>query len=276
MLTPTAKGFVDDDGLCRPYVELQGIEPDQAWVDRQEASVGEYLDHNETVPEDIQTLYDLFDGFIAATIAGRKNLRILDVGCGIRKDWPLYVNSLRRAQSETGNIYVGLDPLKYNLQDRDYPFIAGRLEDLPAAFASKFDVFLFSTSLDHFENIEQVANIVSSLAREDAISIFWVGLHDPSLVAEQIGAHSFRKLYASLHPLLFFWRYLQAGLKIPIEYLRLRARRTRLIAGKPLDNLHFHYFTERNLLPNLRHFGNIEHFLHVPGTNSVFVSVRRR
>jgi hypothetical protein len=117
---------------------------------------------------------------------------------------------------------------------------------------------------------------VSSLASDNAVLIFWVGLHDPSLVAEQVGAHIFRRLYASLHPVLFLLRYLEAGFKIPINYLRLLMRRARLIAGKPLDDLHFHYFTERNLLPCLKMFGEIEQYLCVPGTNSVFVSVRQR
>lgn len=243
-------------------------------MERQDAAIEEYLDHNAMVPVEIQTLYGLFDGFIAACLAGRREQRILDVGCGIRSDWPHYARSVLQGQSDSGNAYVGLDPLNYNLATREYPFVAGRLEDLPGTFSVPFDVFLFSTSLDHFRDLEKVAQIVSDLASKHALCIFWIGLHDQTMVAEQVGAHIFRKLFASLHPLRFLWHYIEAVLKIPLRYLWLLKRRAQLLAGKSLDDMHFHYFTERNLHPILASFGKIERYLHVPGTNSVFICVR--
>ncbi|MEW5942676.1 MAG: hypothetical protein AB1710_02340 [Pseudomonadota bacterium] len=276
MLTPSIEGFVDGNGVTYRYAELQGTDPDAAWVSLQDASIEEYLNQDSMIPAEIQTLYELFDGFIASVLSGKRKQRILDVGCGIRSNWPPYVRSLQIGQAATSNVYVGLDPLKHNMSGRQYPFIAGRLEDLPGTLNARFDAFLFSTSLDHFQDIRQCAAVISSLANPGAVSIFWIGLHDPAIVAEQVGAHVFRKIFASLHPVRFLWRYLEAGFRVPVTYIRLLARRSKLLTGKPLDNLHFHYFTERNLRPALELFGEVERYLQVPGTNSVFVCVRHR
>jgi len=127
MFEVTPEGFRTADGEMRRHIELEGIVPDKAWMEKQEASIDEYLDHNSMVPAEVETLYGLFDGFIAVELAGLQKANILDVGCGIRRDWPHYVRSLKSGQAVTGNTYVGLDPLTYDLEGREYPFIAGRL-----------------------------------------------------------------------------------------------------------------------------------------------------
>lgn len=275
MLTATQAGFATDDGAIRRFIELApASEPEKAWVERQDASVDEYLDQTEEVPAEIENLYDLFDCFISACLADRREQKVLDVGCGIRSDWPHYVRSLRRSLPTTGHVYVGLDPMNHNLDKRDYPFVAGRLEDLAGTLADPFDVFLFSTSLDHFKDMALTAKTVRGLARPSALAIFWVGLHDRTLMAEQAGVHVFRKLYASLNPLRFLLRYAEAAAKLPVKYLWLRRRQRNLRSGVPLDQLHFHYFTEEGLRETLPLFGQVERYIHVPGTNSVFVCVR--
>lgn len=275
MLKATQTGFVSATSKVRRFIELTpASDPEKAWVERQDASVDEYLDHTEIVPDEIETLYDLFDCFISASLTGRREQKVLDVGCGIRSDWPHYVRSLHHGMPVTGHVYVGLDPMSHNLDKRDYPFVAGRLEDLPGTLTNPFDVFLFSTSLDHFQDLTLTARTVHSLASPGALAIFWVGLHDQSLVAEHVGAQIFQKLYASLHPLRFLARYITTIMKIPAKYLWLLRRQRDMQSGVPLDKLHFHYFTEKSLRETLPLFGQVERYIHVPGTNSVFVCVR--
>jgi hypothetical protein len=274
VLTATQAGFATADGQIRRFIELAATEPEQAWVERQNASVGEYLDHTEEVPAEIETLYDLFDCFVSACLTNRRGQKLLDVGCGIRSDWPHYVHSLRKGMPMTGHVYVGLDPMSHNLDKREYPFVAGRLEDLPGTFIDPFDVFLFSTSLDHFQDLSLTAQTVRSLASPGALAIFWVGLHDQTLVGEHLGAQIMHKLYRSLHPLRFIPRLLETLVKLLANYLRLLRRRRDMYSGVPLDKLHFHYFTQKRLAETLPLFGTMERYVHVPGTNSVFVCVQ--
>lgn len=275
MLTATQAGFINVDGEIRRYIELiSASQPEKAWQECQDASLGEYLDHTEKVPAEIETLYDLFDCFISACLTDRRDQKVLDVGCGIRNGWPHYAESLRKGMSVTGNVYVGLDPISHNLEKRDYPFVAGRLEDLPGTLAHPFDIFLFSTSLDHFQDLSVTAKALLSLAHPGALAIFWVGLHDHTLIAEKEGARMFQRLYGSLHPLRFIPRLLETIVKIPLKYLKLLRRGRDMRSGVPLDKLHFHYFTRKSLAETLLLFGKVERYLQVPGTNSVFVCVR--
>lgn len=275
MLTATQAGFLTTNGQLLRHLELTpASEPEKAWIERQDASVDEYLDHTEAVPAEIESLYDLFDCFISACLTDRREQKVLDVGCGIRSDWPHYVRSLRKGMSVTGNVYVGLDPMSHNLDKRDYPFVAGRLEDLPGTLAHPFDVFLFSTSLDHFQDLSFTAQTVRSLARPGALAIFWVGLHDQTLVAEQVGAKIFHKMFGSLHPQRFIPRFLETLVKILVSYFWLLRRRCDMRSGVPLDKLHFHYFTQETLSKTLLMFGTVERYIHILGTNSVFVCVR--
>lgn len=275
MIRLTQAGFLSDTGDFSRFIELKAHSAiNQAWLDRQAASVVEYLDHVETVPDEIETLYELFDGFISASLLGRLSQKVLDVGCGIRRDWPHYVRSLRKSIAHTQNCYVGLDPLCYDLEMREYPFVAGRLEDFPRFISDLFDVFIFSTSLDHFEDIELTVQSVKKLANSNAIAIFWVGMHDQTLVAEKIGASIISKLYSSLNPNRFIPRFLEVNIKLIANYFRLINRRRNMKLNKPLDKLHFHYFTINSIRETLSKFGEIVSYIQVPGTNSMFFCVR--
>ncbi len=160
---------------------------------------------------------------------------------------------------------------------RSYPFICGRIEDLPPALADKFDVFLFfSTTLDHFENIEKVAATVGQLASEDAICIFWLGLHDTPAVAEMMATGFFRNLYISLNVWRFAFAYVVSLLKLLRYYWRLLRRAQKLKIGKPLDKLHFHYFTSDSVPGYLGLFGRIVNLQRIPGSNMLFATVSMR
>jgi hypothetical protein len=186
------------------------------------------------------------------------------------------LRSLRKGMPITGHVYVGLDPIKHRPEARDYPFLCGRLEDVRGALIAPFDIFLFATSLDHFQDISIAAQTIRNLARPGALAIFWVGLHDQTFVSEQLGSKLLRGLYSSLHPLRFFKQLLNIQAKFLANYLFFLRRREKIQLNIPLDKLHFHYFTQKTLEEALLLFGTVEHQIHIPGTNSVFVCVRVR
>lgn len=270
----TPQGFVSADGRQSRYIHVECKETRRDWLQKQEASMPEYLQELNQVNPLIDTLYRLFDRYIAAALHGRRNARVLDVGCGLNRAWPPYVATLKREHARTGILYAGLDPIAHDIEQRDYPFACARLEDLHTVLDDRFDVFVFATSLDHFEQLDEVARAVRGLAAENAVCIFWVGLHDPILVGEQIGARAYRRLFSSLAPLGFVWRYARTMASMAVNYLRLLRRRSRSRRNLPLDDLHFHYFTEESLARTLLRFGPCIDRLIVPGTSSVFATVR--
>lgn len=77
-----------------------------------------------------------------------------------------------------GHVDVGLDPMSHNLDERDCTFVASRLKDLHGTLTDRFDVLLFSTSMDRFQDLALKARTVRSLACPCALAIFWLGLHD--------------------------------------------------------------------------------------------------
>jgi hypothetical protein len=276
MYTISQKGFESNDGSIQTYLDLSQSHVSNDWIQKQEASVGEYESHQSEAPKEVELLYHLFDGYIASEISGKKNQIILDVGCGISREYPLYASSIQNSQSTIGNIYVGLDPLPIAIKSRKYLFIAGRLEDLPKALLSQFNVLIFSTSLDHFEAIEDVCKAVFPIAKKNAQLIFWVGLHDPGIVAQSIGAKLFRNLYGSINPIQFIQISLKLNFLLLLNYLKMVKRRISLSKNIKLDNLHFHYFTEDSIVSVLSRFGVVKKLISIPGTNSIFATVMVR
>jgi SAM-dependent methyltransferase len=272
--TLVADGFVDPRGQHLRRLVLRGAIPDADWVAKQQASMAEYVAGTRAIPPDTLTLYRLFDAYLATAMIGRTGLRILDVGCGIGREWPPYAATIGLTRMLTGNVYVGLDPIEYDIDRREYPFVCGRIEDLPDALTDRFDAFVFATSLDHFEDIGRVASAVRRLAARDACCHFWVGLHDVPAVSEQSGARAYRRLFASLGPAGFFLRWCRLTLSAGRDYFRSIVRSRRLARGLALDALHFHYFTQADVASHLAVFGTLEQTLRVPGTNSLFATVR--
>lgn len=257
-----------------PYLHLQSEQTRTDWLQKQQASMSEYLDARESVAPTTLVLYKLFDAYIAAALHGRRGAKVLDIGCGVDRDWPPYVATLRRECGITGNVYAGVDPISHDVEHRSYPFVCARLEELHRLLDDRIDAFLFATSLDHFENLDEVASAVRRLASDNALCIFWVGLHDAVLVGEQSGARAYQRLFCSLSPAAFGWRYLRNVVGMTVTYFRLLRRHRRLRDGCALDNRHFHYFTRSSLEHGLRAFGTQIDSLVIPGTASVFTTVR--
>lgn len=147
------------------------------------------------------------------------------------------------------------------------------MEDVPDFLETKFDVFIFSTCLDHFEKIETVADAVRKIANPNAICIIWIGLHDTQIIAEQAGAQRFPALFKTLDLPGFIIKFPAFIIKTLATFWYYKKREKRLKNNIPLDNLHFHYFTLESIKKSLSFFGNITDTRKIPGTNGVFYVV---
>tara|TARA_R110000782_G_scaffold19731_1_gene53714 strand:- start:364 stop:1203 length:840 start_codon:yes stop_codon:yes gene_type:complete len=241
------------------------------WRQVTEASLAEYRAHHqaEKYPQATLDVMAMFEGFIAkwASIWGAETM--IDLGCGIGSARPPYVRGLAATLK-----YIGLDPLD-ETPSREYPFICGRLEDLAAhTLDKKFDVALFVTSLDHFEDARNALALAGKITG-GGHAVIWCGLHDSPLIAQNDLSIRIADLCRTNRTLLT--RILAfTGLALftwPRVAWALARRERDLAAGRPLDGFHFHYFTEARLRALLNEAGTVHELTHCPGTNSVFAAV---
>lgn len=277
-LTCDVDGFATLNGTLksRTVKVLCDDEVSQVWSIKQVNSLSEYMDSHieERISSTSLSIYKLFGAYIGNALyelgeSVRPN--VLDIGCGIGRKPPLYVRKLI-----DGVNYYGLDAFDINLE-REYPFICSRLEMLSEvkAFHHKFDVFIFGTSLDHFENIDDVAKVIKKMAAPGATVVFWIGLHDASLVASDEGAHAFWRIFEDENLLLAVMRFVRFALwNFPRIFYALARRSVKLRRGENLDDLHFWYFREYDLPDLLGRFGEVSNISMIPGTNSVFATCR--
>lgn len=264
---------------------------DDSALQKQDNSLDEYLDTHvqESLTPEIRYLSTCFRMFInfhlpihpvdacTSSPAAKSyplqsidaKLTLLDVGCGISKRTPLYIRDIA---SQDRAVYVGLDPFEVS-KERDYIFINGTFEGLHKFLQHKFDCLIFSTSLDHFPDLEAVNQEIHRVLKPNGIAIFWVGVHDPSIVAEQSICDSFVR-----PPILSISKVLQRIAKFPLLMIRthvaMKRRNNKLSSRIPLDDLHFHYFTESSLKDFMETVGTVVECHHVKNTNSFFYAVR--
>ncbi|HBC07629.1 MAG TPA: hypothetical protein DC046_08615 [Rhodospirillaceae bacterium] len=241
------------------------------WRRITEASLEEYRDHHQAgdYPPAILETMSMFEGFIAkwAGIWGERSM--IDLGCGIGTALPPYARNIAMTIG-----YAGLDPLNEN-PNRDYAFICGRLEDLAEQPKDEnFGLAVFATSLDHFEDAKAALALAAQLTGRGRV-IIWSGLHDSPLIARsELSTRIIdlcQKHRNALTRTLAFWLY--GALTWPRVAWHLTRRERKLAAGKPLDSLHFHYFTENRLKALLEDIGTVHEFTQCPGLNAVFAAV---
>lgn len=272
------EGFVlADDGLENCTLKIDGdLSATETWLHKQDDALAEYLEHHvqEDISAESRVEYKCFGAYIGNVLHAlgqKKRTNILDVGCGIGTRLPLYMRHLVE-----GVNYVGLDAIDINLT-RDYPFICARAETLGhfKAFHNTFDMFVFGTSLDHFENIGDIARAVRAMAAPGARVVFWVGLHDSPLVARAEGARALERIFEAKSTFtilsrlarFIFWSF-------PRLFMVLWQRQAKLKSGQGLDDLHFWYFQEKDMPGVFSQFGEIVDISTLPGGNSVFVTCR--
>jgi len=221
-------------------------------LEKQDKSLDEYHDthEQENLSPTILYVMNQFRRFIGYHLAlSSHNLNyppfILDVGCGISKKIPLY---FREISTHEKAIYIGLDPIPIN-KDRNYLFINGKFENLHNYLYTFrfFDCLIFSTSLDHFPDLEAVKSEIYHVLKKNGLAFFWVGLHDPNIVGELYMHESWRDFnFLSISGILC--RVSSFPISIIKIYRSLKRRKLLLDRGNPLDELHFHYFTSNKLL----------------------------
>ncbi len=260
------RALLQDGGTLR--LDQDGGE---GWRRITEASLEEYRAHHaaDGYPEATRETMAMFEGFIAkwAGIWGADSM--IDLGCGIGAALPPYVRNIAGTL-----IYAGLDPLD-ETPERDYPFVCGRLEDLAAKpLDKKFGLALFVTSLDHFEDARNALALAARITG-GGHAVIWCGLHDSPLIARNDLSIKISALCQSNRNVLTrMLAFLAYGLVTwPRVALALRRRERNLAAGRPLDNLHCHYFTEETLKTLLTEAGTVHEFARCPGSNSVFAAV---
>jgi len=266
--------FAGDDDKCFTIKIVDDQDASKEWETKQDAALSEYLESHvkEQISPETSALYKLFGAYIGNALhepGEKQQPNILDIGCGIGRNLPLYIRALHHDVN-----YFGLDAIDVHVR-RDYPFICSRLETVNKVpeFKHQFDTFIFGTSLDHFEDLDDVACVVKHLAAPGAKVVFWIGLHDMALAASEEGANRFgwvfsgENLWSTLARILGFslWTFPRVAFALLLRLHRFKHR-------KKIDNFHFWYFCERNLPEVLTKFGEISDITYVPGGGSVFAT----
>jgi len=288
-LSPVGFRKNGDSNSCSQRTLTTELIEDDAAVHKQNNSLQEYQAthvHESLAPE-IRYLVDCFRLFInyhlprpitRTTSFSEKDchpydksleLTVLDVGCGISNRVPLY---FRDIADQGRAMYVGLDPLEV-ITERDYIFINGKFEGLHRFLHHKFDCLIFSTSLDHFPDLDLVNQEIHRMLKPNGVAIFWVGVHDPSIVSEKLFSDSFR-----MFSILSISKVLRRAISFPVSIIRMhfmmKRRNSKLLSRMSLDSLHFHYFTESSLKAFMETVGTVIDCQHVRTTNSFFYAVR--
>ena len=230
------------------------------WLRQQAESVERYQD---TSYEEDETLGVLFGGFIATTL-NRAEV-VMDVGCGLHPSQPHYVKHLGLEG------YLGIEPLTAPVE-RTFPCLSGVIaEDLPLR-DNTVGAALFSTSLDHIEDPKQAIAEVLRVLKPDAPLYFWLGVHDPHLLAEA-------KTFGVVHNHSSGLRKIARIIAAPIEHLHLiqkmRSQAHKLANGIPLDTAHARYHTTVTIDKELASYGlSIKRRVLVPGSASLFVEAK--
>ncbi|TLS69041.1 class I SAM-dependent methyltransferase [Mariprofundus erugo] len=247
---------------------------DAEWRQVTEKSLDEYIEYHDLQGYDELTrvVMQHFQNiaFKYMHLSAGDDARVLDVGCGVGRTLPLYARDIAGH-----SLYVGLDPIHVNVE-RDYHFLCAKAEDLARlTFAAPFNLVLFATSLDHVRDVRVALDAVKTVLADGGYMVFWLGLHDSSLVAETAGSQVLKKIFSCqglLRRSLHLLKWLVTGL--PALLLRCAARERSLRKRMPLDPFHFHYFLDDDIDRLLSGHGEIVERLRIPGTNSLFVVIR--
>ena len=250
------------------HLEAGGSED---WRKITEASLDEYRSHHaaDGYEPHMLEIMAMFEGCLAKWAGIWEAESVLDLGCGIGGSRPPYARNLPKSL-----VYAGLDPLN-ETPEREYPFVRGRLEDLAdKELNKKFDMAVFATSLDHFEDARNALALAAKVTGKGRVLV-WCGLHDSPLIARINIANWIDRLCRDNRA--FFSRSLAfltyALLTWPRVAMALSRREKKLAAGRPLDKLHFHYFTEQKLRALLEDVGQVHEFSRCPGSNAVFAAI---
>ncbi|MBL3538289.1 methyltransferase domain-containing protein [Aminivibrio sp.] len=164
----TQNGFVDQNQNLSRTIQTELIEDETAFA-KQDNSLDEYKETHEKEnlsPQIVYLMYHFrrFIGYQIMTNLKQDISYTLDVGCEISRKIPLYFREINDCNKA---IYIGLDPIPTNT-NRDYLFINGKFEGLHQFLDTFFDCLIFSTSLDHFPDLEAVVCEIRKIIKKTA------------------------------------------------------------------------------------------------------------
>lgn len=230
------------------------------WKRQQDESIGRYQDDSY---EADGTLGELFGGFIAATLD--RDGPVVDIGCGLHPILPHYVKHLALQQ------FIGIEPLSI-IVDRGFICLAGVMAEQIPLKSGVANAAIFATSLDHIEDAPGAIKEVLRVLKPGAPLYFWLGVHDPHILAE---AKTFGVVHNHSRGLRKWTRIFLA----PYEHLHLwRAMKRRerdLSNGVKLDNAHVRYHQMKTIDDEMAGYGlQIVRRVLVPGSSSAFAEAR--
>lgn len=228
-----------------------------SWERQQAESVDRYQEESYEADE---TLGVLFGDFIGATVS-RQGL-VLDIGCGLHSQFPHYVKQLPIEH------FLGIEPLR-NPVDRVFPCLTGVIAEQIPLIDDCANAALFATSLDHIADAKTAISEVLRVLKRGAPLYFWLGVHDPHLLAES-------KSFGVVHNHSSGLRRIARIIGAPIEHLhlmnRMKMQASRLSSGVPLDKAHARYHTAATIDQEMASYGlEIVRRVLVPGSASLFV-----
>ena len=247
-------------------------EEDKQWRDKTNQGLDDYLHHHDSDGYDklTVTIMEMYGSLITKYALQYQANAIVDVGCGVGKQRPIYARKLPRDIA-----YLGLDPIRVN-EDRSYDYLCAKVEDLDwINIHNRYDLALFATSLDHFLDIDIALNSLKNVMNKDGHLIFWIGLHDSRLVAEMSASRVFARIFSTksfLKRMVMLAGWL--SIRLPRLLLTCKLRENRLRSGLALDRFHFHYFVESDIEGILSRHGKLVELVRIPGTNSLFAVLK--
>lgn len=201
----------------------------------------------------------MFGNFIATGLPNR-NAVVLDIGCGISPDLPLYVDELGLTN------YTGLEPLDVDVR-RTYRCLTATAESIPFESAS-VDAVLFATSLDHIADEDAAIAEVKRVLKPGGRIFFWQGLYEPIMLAR---AKTFEQSLA-YNPIVGVPFILAEAL---LTVKRMWKRKRQLKTGARIDSAHERWYTRDRLRASLKRWElTAVRELEPPGTASIFVEAK--
>ena len=222
------------------------------WDIKQKNSIEEYnLTHDNNYPEYINYIFRIYGWVINSTILSKlgnnNQINVLDVGCGISKKTPPYFNCNNNQVN-----YIGLDPYTVN-SERDYLFINSVVENIDELIPpNSIDIFCFSTSLDHIQDLNILVEKLKIVANKNAKVVMVQSIRDSNIYANKLMYYHLD----SMNNISFtgFKNKLKYINRIRLFILNLLRVRTKIKVlekkmknSQNLDDLHFHYFTRETL-----------------------------
>jgi SAM-dependent methyltransferase len=242
------------------FKKVQEVSND-SWINQQNESILRYQSGSY---EEDGTIGTLFGCFISQNI-NRSGIT-LDIGCGIHSKLPHYVKNLNLS------FFIGIEPIPMVI-DREFYCLAGVLAESLPIKNNVVDSAIFATSLDHIANASKAINEVLRTMKTDGKLFFWLGVHDPFILAEA-------KTYGVVHNHskgLYKWARI---LLSPIEHLLFHysmiKRKNNLLNGKRLDKAHVRYHTVLGIENEFSSYGlEIVQSILVPGSASLFLEAKK-